>query len=70
MSTASPAIPSLTAGARRSAGSTDLNGTASTDLNGTASTGWCALPTCASFARHSWRYEFDNDVTTLYPCPT
>ncbi|MBZ3661067.1 hypothetical protein JT306_03980 [Salmonella enterica subsp. enterica serovar Kentucky] len=62
MSTASSAIPSLTAGARRSAGSTDLNGT--------ASTGWCALPTCASFARHSWRYEFDNDVTTLYPCPT
>ncbi|EJA93713.1 hypothetical protein SEEN176_21964 [Salmonella enterica subsp. enterica serovar Newport str. CVM 4176] len=22
------------------------------------------------FPRHSWRYEFDNDVTTLYPCPT
>ncbi|KWV09130.1 hypothetical protein, partial [Salmonella enterica] len=22
------------------------------------------------FPRHSWRYERDNGVTTLYPCPT
>ncbi|EHI8887026.1 hypothetical protein J9J85_004484, partial [Salmonella enterica] len=22
------------------------------------------------FPRHSWRYEFDNGVTTLYPCLT
>ncbi|ESC05775.1 hypothetical protein SEEK5349_10163 [Salmonella enterica subsp. enterica serovar Kentucky str. 5349] len=22
------------------------------------------------FPRHSWRYELDNGVTTLYPCPT
>ncbi|CNU85180.1 hypothetical protein M0Y58_17315 [Salmonella enterica] len=47
MSTTSSAIPSLTAGARRSAGSTDLNGT--------ASTGWCALPTCATMMMKAFR---------------
>ncbi len=47
MSTTSSAISSLTAGARRSAGSTDLNGT--------ASTGWCALPTCATMMMEAFR---------------
>ncbi|WP_192813180.1 hypothetical protein [Salmonella enterica] len=67
MSTTSSAIPSLTAGARRSAGRHrfEWNGehrlVRFTDVRHYDDEG---------FPRHSWRYEFDNGVTTLYPCPT